>query len=159
MKMKVILLLIGLIKGISATAQIDPVWYNLMIPHDKIETIKDLLEKEGLELSVDNTPYLIVDFKDNKFFISRKSQKSRIRVFKILKETNDLYLVCIDNVELCDCKGNTFIYKKTNNQLLRIQRPFSFSLKRNLIKRLEDMELDKPDGYDNSTFCEILKAL
>lgn len=143
----------------SVSAQIDPVWYNLLIPHDKVETIKDMLEKEGVELSIDTLPYLIVDYEDDKFFLTKKAEKSSVRAFKVLKSTADLYIVCSDNVDLCDCKANTFIYKKSNNQLQRIQRPFSFSLKRNIIKRLDDMELEKPDDYEDASFCEILERL
>lgn len=159
MKLKVIILMLGIIQGISVSAQIDPVWYNLSIPHDKVETIKDMLEKEGVELSTDTSPYLVVDFENDKFFLNKKNEKSSIRAFKILKSTVDLYIVCSDNVDLCDCKANTFIYKKSNDKLQRIQRPFSFSLKRNIIKRLDDMELDKPEGYEDASFCEILERL
>jgi len=157
--MKLIFLTLFACFTFSVSAQIDPVWYNLLIPHDKVEAIKDMLEKEGVEISIDSLPYLIVDYNEDKFFLFKKKEKSSIRAFKILKSTGDLYLVCSDNVDLCDCKASTFIYKKSSKQLQRIQRPFSFSLKRNLIKRLDDMELEKPNGYEDLSFCEILKRL
>ncbi|QTY27885.1 hypothetical protein [Flavobacterium sp. CS20] len=157
--MKVIFFTFFIFFTFSVSAQIDPVWYNLLIPHDKAETIKDMLEKEGVDLSIDTLPYLILDYKNDKFFLTKKTEKSNIRAFKILKTTADFYVVCSDNVDLCDCKANTFIYKKSNDKLQRIQRPFSFSLKRNIIKRLDDMELDKPEGYEDLSFCEILEGL
>lgn len=144
---------------ISASAQIDPVWYNLLIPHDKVEIIKDMLEKEGVEISIDTLPYLIVDYKEDSFFLTKKNEKSTIRAFKVLKSTEDLFIFCSDNIGLCDCKANTFIYKKSSKQLQRVQRPFSFSLKRNIIKRLNDMKVEKPDGYKDLSFCEILEEL
>jgi hypothetical protein len=159
MKMKTIILTIFVFSGVYVKAQFDPVFYNIMIPHDKVETIKDMLKKEGVELSFENLPYVIVDFENERFFINKRGENSRIRGFKILRETSNIYLLCSDNVELCDCKANTFIYNKKNNQLQRIERPFSFSLKRNLIKRLEDMDLNKPIDYKNMTFCEMLKEL
>lgn len=157
--MKTISLVLFAFITFSVSAQIDPVWYNLLIPHDKVESIKDMLEKEGVEMSIDTLPYLIVDYKEDSFFLTKKNEKSNIRAFKVLKSNKDLFILCSDDKELFDCKANTFIYKKSNKELQRIQRPFSFSLKRNIIKRLNDMEIDKPDDYDDLSFCEIIKEL
>jgi hypothetical protein len=144
---------------IVSWGQFDPIFYNIMIPHDKVETIALMLKKEGVELNIESQGYAIVNHDKKSFFLFKKKEKSDIRAFKILRKTENFYLLCLDDVELCNCKGNTFLYIKQNNKLQRIQRPFSMSMKKDLLKRMEQFSLKFPPEHNQLDFCELLSKI
>src|SRR5690554_3339112 len=121
------------------------------------KTVSSILKEA--RINIDSIPYAQIEFNKNIYLATKKSQKGNIRLFKVLKETDSLFILCSEEDAICECKANTFIYYKPKLKLQRIQRPFSFSLKRNLLKRLNDMGIDKPDDYGNLSFCEIIEEL
>ncbi len=156
---------LGLIKAcllllpIVSWGQFDPIFYNIMIPHDKVETIASMLKKEGVELNIESQGYAIVNQDKSSFLLFKKKEKSDIRAFKILRKTNNFYLLCSDDVELCNCKGNTFLYFSQTHKLQRIQRPFSVSMKKDLLRRMEQFSIKFPQEHKQLDFCELLNKI
>lgn len=123
------------------------------------KTIEYRLKKEGVELSLDSAFYKKIEHTGENYLVLKNSKNSNIRAFKILKEYNNFFLLCNEVVDMCKCKSSTFIYYIPDLKLQRIEKPFSFSLKRNLISRLREMKIDYPKGYDSLTFCQIMNSL
>ncbi len=121
------------------------------------KTIEQVLKDE--DINIDSLPYAQIDFNDNLYLVTKKSKNNTLRFFKIIKETPDYFILCNQESEMCDCKSGTFFYLKSQHKLQRIQRAFSFSLKRDLISRLKDNNIPVPINHDNKNFCEILKEL
>jgi hypothetical protein len=123
------------------------------------KSIEYMLKKEGVKLSIDSASYKKIENTGENFLVIKNSKNSNIRAFKILKEHNNFFLLCSEIVDMCKCKSSTFIYYIPDSKLQRIEKPFSFSLKRNLISRLKEMKIDYPKEYDSLTFCEIMNSL
>lgn len=121
------------------------------------KNVSSILKEAGI--NIDSIPYTQIKFNKNIYLATKKNEKGNIRLFKVLKETDNLFILCSEEAPKCECKANTFIYYKPKLKLQRIQRPFSFSLKRDLLKRLDDMGIDKSGNYDNLSFCEIIEEL
>lgn len=121
------------------------------------KSIKQILKEENINM--DTLPYAQFNFKNNLYLATKKSKNSEVRFFKIIKENTDFFILCNQESEICDCKSGTFLYLKSTQKLQRIQKPFSFSLKRNLISRLVDYNIHIPVDYENKDFCELLKEL
>lgn len=137
-------------------SQVDPHKYILTIPFEQSENLdKDLdINKNKIE-----SPYSIIDANQKNFFAYKKHTNSDIRVFKILKEKEDYFVLCNEDEDICECKAGTFIYLKPQEKLQRIEKAFSFSLKNNLIDRLKKFDISHIQKDDERTFCEILEAL
>lgn len=118
-----------------------------------------MLKKEGIKLSIDSGSYKKIENTGENYLVIKNSKNSNIRAFKILKEYNNFFLLCSEVVDMCKCKASTFIYYIPDSKLQRIEKPFSFSLKRNLVSRLKEMKIDYPKGYDVLTFCQIMNSL
>ncbi|MCT4317806.1 hypothetical protein CMT34_17445 [Elizabethkingia anophelis] len=132
--------------------------YSHYIPHSGSKSLTTRLYKEGV-IPKEAYPNKIMEFKGQKYFIYQKTRKSDIRAFKILKEADMFYLLCNDDNDVCQCKAGTFFYFKTDLKLQRIEKPFSFSLKKNLISRLKKYKIPLPNDSENMTFCELLQRL
>lgn len=61
--------------------------------------------------------------------------------------------------DICDCQGGTFLFYKPQQKLQRIEKAFSFSLKRNLIDRLDKFEILLTSDSEEKSFCDIIKSL
>src|SRR5699024_2482927 len=98
---------------------------------------------------------------EDTLYLAVKEKKNRSpRMFRILKENDSYFLLCSRNAPICDCKWDTFLYFKVYNQLQRIERPFSFSLKNSLLSRLEDYKIPFPEkNIEDKDFCDLLKEL
>lgn len=121
------------------------------------KTVSSILKEA--RINIDSMPYAQIEFNNNIYLATKKKVKDNIRLFKVLKETDDFFILCSEEDSICECKANTFIYYKPKLKLQRIQRPFSFSLKRNLIKRLNDLELSYPEDYEEMSFCQLLENI
>lgn len=123
------------------------------------KTIEYMLEKDGLELSVDSALYKKIENKGENYLAIKNMKTSNIRAFKILKEYNNFFFLCSEVVDICKCKSSTFIYYIPDSKLQRIEKPFSFSLKRNLISRLKGFKIFYPKEYESLTFCQLINSL
>ncbi len=137
---------------------INPTFSGLFIPYDTPETILDYLSKNGVELEFENKHYHQIEVNNNNYLVI-KNERSKLRAFKILKETNQLFVLCLQKKDICKCNANTFLLVKSTNQLQKIERPFSFSMRRDLLKRLDKLQIEKPANIKGLAFCEILKEL
>ncbi len=120
-------------------------------------TISELLENEQIDLN--NAPYGKIRYGAEEYLAVKRRPDSDIRLFKILKENNAYFILCSDGDDMCACKANTFFFFKGTSKLQRIEKPFSFSLKNNLLKRLEEYDQPIPPAIDSLSFCETLNAL
>lgn len=101
-----------------------------------------------------------INYLDKNYFSIQNSDNSEIITFVILKENNDLLVLCNKEVnDICDCQEGTFLFYKPQQKLQRIEKAFSFSLKRNLIDRLDKFEILLPPESEEKSFCEIIKSL
>jgi len=100
-------------------SQVDPYKYILTIPFEQSENLdKDLdIDKNKIE-----SPYSIIEADQKNFFAYKKQANSDIRVFKILKEKEDYFVLCNEDKDICDCKTETFIYFKPEEKLQRIEK-------------------------------------
>lgn len=120
-------------------------------------SITELLANENIEL--DTLKYGKIKYNHQFYLATKKSQNSDVRLFKIFKESMDYFVLCDENDDLCDCKSGTFLYYKPKLKLQRVEKPFSFSLKRNLISRLGEFNIALPSGYESMNFCGLLEKL
>ncbi|KQR94455.1 hypothetical protein ASG01_00780 [Chryseobacterium sp. Leaf180] len=123
--------------------------------HKKV-SIPELLKRENTDLKENSYKKFKYDGED--YLVTRKDIKSDPRIFKILKENETFFILCAEKRSLCDCKAETFTYFKPTNQLQRIQKPFSLSLKNNLLDRLKELSADT-STTENSSFCQILETI
>lgn len=139
---------------------IDPFSYmnmmNLWLSNDE-PNLKDQLGPFDEAFGPQN--YLTFDEGEKDYFIYRKNKKSDIRYFKILKENTDYFILCDEDNDICDCKAGTFLFFKNGQQLQRIEKAFSFSLKKNLVERLSARSLPVPQHWEQLGFCQILREL
>ncbi|KEQ30211.1 MULTISPECIES: hypothetical protein [Bacteroidota] len=131
--------------------------YKYHIPH-KNKSLTNNLYRQGV-LPKDAFPNKIIELDNKQFLVVQKSEKSVIRAFKILEEREEFYILCSEDVDICSCKSSSFIYYKPSYKLQRIEKAFSFSLKRNLIARLHQFNIPVPSNYEDLKFCELLKQL
>jgi hypothetical protein len=72
-----------------------------------------------------------INYLDKNYFLIQDSDKSEIITFVILKENNDLLVLCNQEVnDICDCQEGTFLFYQPQQKLQRIEKAFSFSLKK-----------------------------
>ena len=131
--------------------------YFLTKDDNKRISIPELLEKENV--IVENNSYKEIKYGENQYLITRRKDKGNLRMFKVLKESENLYVLCSENRDICDCKANTFLYFKSESKLQRIEKAFSFSLKQNLLDRLTENKIIYKPNKEDLSFCEILKNL
>lgn len=135
----------------------NPYTYALSIPYEQSGNLKKDLNIDSEKV---HSPFSIINSDDEKtFFAYKKYDKSNIRVFKILKENEDYFVLCNEDKETCNCKSGTFLYYKPEKKLQRIEKAFSFSLKNNLIDRLNKFNIPTPKDYEELGFCEIIDSL
>lgn len=120
------------------------------------KSIKDILANE--DIRIDDLPYIVFNYQEKSFFALKK-KNDELRLFKVLSIHDDFFILCNRDDSFCDCKSETFLYFKPESKLQRIQRPFSFSLKRNLVKRLDDFGIAVPSHNEEMNFCDMLKSL
>lgn len=132
---------------------------DFFLSNDKSKKLfsSDLLKKENIDLA-DNS-YKKFKYGDKGYLITKASGKKNSRIFKILKEKNDFFILCSEDDVLCDCKSDTFIYNKSQNKLQRIEKPFSFSLKNNLLDRLQEFNIEYSQENEKLSFCQILEDI
>lgn len=101
-----------------------------------------------------------INYLDENYFLIQDSDKSEIITFVILKENNDLLVLCNQEVnDICDCQEGTFLFYQPQQKLQRIEKAFSFSFKKNLLNRLKKFEILLPPESEEKSFCEIIKSL
>ena len=121
------------------------------------KSIEQILKEA--DINIETLPYAQIDFNNNLYLATKKSKNSDFRFFKIMKETSQIFILCDVESEMCDCKSGTFLYFKSQEKLQRVQKAFSFSLKRNLISRLEAYDIQVSENQENKDFCKILREL
>lgn len=119
-------------------------------------SIQELLKKENIDLKENSYKNFVYD--NEEFMVIRKNSKSDMRIFKVLKENENYFILCTEKKNLCDCKAETFTYYKPKNELRRIQKPFSLSLKNNLLDRLQEFQTDT-SNIKQLSFCNILETI
>lgn len=86
-------------------------------------------------------------------------KNGNIRLFRVLKKSTDYVLLCKENKSLCDCKASMSIYFINTDELKNVEKPFSLSLRKNLLQRLNEHGVSL-DGIDTSgQLCSLLKSL
>lgn len=120
-------------------------------------TISELLENEEIDLN--KVPYGKIRYGEKEYLAVKRRPESDIRLFKILRENNAYFILCSNEEDICECRANTFFFFKAPSKLQRIEKPFSFSLKNNLVKRLEEYDQPIPSTIDSLSFCETLNNL
>lgn len=121
------------------------------------KNLTEILSEQNINL--DTVPYAIIHFKEKNFLALKKKQNGEIKMFKILKEHSDFFILCNQDDSLCRCRSGTYLYYRPNFKLQRIEKPFSFSLKKNLIDRLKYFNIELPLNYNIMTFCELLETI
>lgn len=134
----------------------DPYTYALTIPYKQSGNLKKDLDIDKDKIQ---SPFSIIKSDEKAFLAFKKNDKSNIRVFKILKEKKDYFILCNEDEKVCNCKSGTFLYYKPKKKLQRIEKAFSFSLKKNLIDRLNKFDIPLPEDSNSLEFCEILENL
>jgi len=122
---------------------------------DKKYSINEILKSKNLDVDEGNAQ----KFKHGDTFYLVTNFKKKYRIFRILKERDRYYLLCSEDEKICDCKQNSFIYFKNKNILQRVEKPFSFSLKNNLMDRLQTQNIQIPSNTDTMSYCEVLESL
>lgn len=122
---------------------------------DKKHSINEFLKNKNLDIDEGNSE----KFKhgDNFYLVTNFNKKNRI--FRVLKERDNYYILCSDDEKICDCKQNSFIYFKHKNILQRVEKPFSFSLKNNLLDRMQKQNIQIPKNTETMSYCEVLESL
>lgn len=131
--------------------------YFLAKDGSKKMSIREFLEKGNI--IVENNSYREIKYGENHYLITRRKDKGNLKMLKVLKESDNLYVLCSENRDICDCRANTFLYFKSESKLQRIQKAFSFSLKQNLLDRLTENKIIYKPSTEDLSFCEILKNL
>lgn len=117
----------------------------------------EVLKSQKIDL--DSMPFATIFFKNQEYLAVKRKNSGDPRLFKILKKGSDYLLLCDDEKEICDCKSGTFIYYIPESRLQRIQKPFSFSMKRNLTDRLNEWDIPLPSGWEKMGYGDALNAL
>lgn len=133
-------------------------FYRYYIPPHKNHSLTNNLYKRGV-LPKEAFPNKIIELDKKQFLIIQKTEKSSVRAFKILDENEKFYILCSEDVDMCNCGSGSFIYYKPKLKLQRIEKAFSFSMKRNLVSRLNQLDIPVPANYKDFKFCEILEQL
>lgn len=82
-----------------------------------------------------------------------------LKFFRVLKNSEDYVLLCKENRSLCDCKTSMSIYFTDSKVLKNVERPFSFSLKKNLIYKLNRQGIELKDAHSDDDLCKTLEKL
>jgi hypothetical protein len=90
-------------------------------------------------------------------FVKKKSGKIR-RAF-ILIERDEFIIACTRPKELCDCGSDILIYLPSTNSLRAIERPFSFSLRKDLEDALRERAGFSLNRKDHTNLCDMLTML
>jgi hypothetical protein len=89
-----------------------------------------------------------------------KNSKGKVKVYFLLLEGDGFYLSCLKPTnQICGCGSELIIYAPNSNTLKRVERPFSFSLKRNLINRLANLGILELEARDFKDLCNLLYYL
>lgn len=132
--------------------------YKYHIPN-KNKTLTSKLSKIGI-LPKEVYPNSILEYQGKQYFLFQKSRNSEIRSYRILNESIGYLVLCNDDFdEICSCKGGTFLFYKPKQILQRVEKSFSFSLKKNLIDRIKEFQSPIPPNIEEKTYCEILQLL
>jgi len=115
----------------------------------KTKFIQDFLEK----------PYSIKYYLDDLRNVALIRRKDKIKFFRILKRNSNYMLLCKENKSLCDCKASMAIYFFDTDLLKNVERPFSFSLKRNLVYRLCEQGIEVDTVLAKKELCSLLQNL
>lgn len=150
-----------------ATNQESALWSIILFLDDDEEPAPMLAQYELSELQDllinDDLPFLIAKSNGYKYIVFKpglfRRQRELMRVIHQDK-INNYFLLCPKIVDdICDCGTDLYFYLPVSNKLKSVQKPFSFSLKRNLTKLLKNkFNIYFDENQYNST-CDLLKLL
>jgi len=95
----------------------------------------------------------------NELIVHRRSGGT-YKLYRLLASNSDLYVLCarLEKGE-CDCKEDLYVYSIKSNKPILVRKLFPFSLKVNLIDRINEFSEESLSFEEYNTTCDVITEM